>query len=191
MQYILDFIISHPIAFALIVVMTVAAAYLGLCLYRLVKKHRLIESDNEEHLGKNNMIATLSSDFDYICRVNYITGDTTQLKVSEDFRDIIDHIASSSPEDLKIDRIFNSLIIPSDIPAFRELMVPSVITSKLEQNKSFTHDFRILLGGRVLFFRMKVVADTSSESCIVLGLRNIDTERREERERQEQLYIIE
>ncbi len=191
MQYILDFIISYPLAFSLIIVSTIAAAVLGVRMARIIRRHRQQDHGKDEELSKNNMIATLSSDFDYICRVNYITGDTVPLKVSEDFRDIIDNISASSADDLKIDRIFNSLIIPSDLPSFREVMLPGAVKSKLEKYKSFTHDFRILLGGKVLFFRMKVVSDGSSESSVILGLRNIDTERREERERQEQLYIIE
>ena len=131
---------------------------------------------------KNAVIAGIARDYDYVCHINTTLKHVTPYHISERFKNEYGGIwADGDFLSEKLDQFFNIFVFPEDMPSF---MVPLEIKSAaayLKMKGVLVHRFRGLVNGQVRYFDIKLVADASDSSHIIMCIQDVDALVREKR----------
>ncbi|MBQ5331423.1 MAG: GGDEF domain-containing protein [Oscillospiraceae bacterium] len=89
------------------------------------------------------------------------------------------------------DTIINSRILvhKDDRPDFIKKLRKKNIISALEESKSFSVDYRLLIDGKEQYFNLKTISSPNDRKYVVIGVRNVDEQVRREQAQQKKQVI--
>ena len=133
-----------------------------------------------EDSKKITVIADLADDFDYVCYIDYTTGQFTRLRASEQFFKAVTGIDASLPFAERLKLVFKKIVLPEELESFTEKVSRSRIQQELSDKAVYKFETRLLLGDKPEFYRIKFVRDLNSKNGVTIGLLNIDAQVRAE-----------
>lgn len=133
-----------------------------------------------EQQEQKAIIADLSENYEYVCYVDSERNDVFAYYASEFFQRVIRECPSDIPNNLKFDMVINKILYPEDRDSFIKAVERNSSVEKIEKNGFLLHDFRALIDGNILYYRLKMAKDPSNSCGFVLGLYNIDDEKKQQ-----------
>ncbi len=145
---------------------------------------KLQEKENERR--QVELLHALSIDYNLVCYFDLNTGMGAPLRIEDNNDCIFSDIFSGdiSLED-SIGRYIQKIVYEEDKEMLRQSMSQDKIKRELAEKKQYYVNYRTCKDGNMKYFQMKAVrAGVWTESCgIVLGLRSVDEEMRNEMEK--------
>ena len=145
---------------------------------------KLQEKENERR--QVELLHALSIDYNLVCYFDLNTGMGAPLRIEDNNDCIFSDIFSGdiSLED-SIGRYIQKIVYEEDKEMLRQSMSQDKIKRELAEKKQYYVNYRTCKDGNMKYFQMKAVrAGVWTESCgIVLGLRSVDEEIRNEMEK--------
>ena len=89
-----------------------------------------------EDSKKITVIADLADDFDYVCYLDYTTGQFTRLRASEQFFKAVTGIDSSLPFVERLKLVFKKIVLPEELESFTEKVSRSRIQQELSAKQN-------------------------------------------------------
>ncbi|MCM1569440.1 MAG: ATP-binding protein [Roseburia sp.] len=146
------------------------------------------ERDNERH--QMELLQALSIDYNLVCFFDLDTGRGLPLRVSEEKNQMLDNVFSGEISlEESMERYIEKMVYEDDRDMLRKAVSLTRLKEELEEKKLLSVNYRTFKGERIKYYEMKVVrAGIWSENHgIVLGLRNVDEETRNEMEQKRML----
>ena len=170
------FIHEHPFVVAFAVALLVLFGFVFVLTRR---SNRVLEAANATLKKKNEsraIINALSDTFDYVCYIKASTNEVIRYHASPTLERIVNDYEKSIPNNKKLDRFLNEIILPEDMPGFREYFRLGRIVSEIAKEGSREHKFRACVEGKILYYSMKIVSDPKDLDGYIMGLYNVDKE---------------
>ncbi len=128
--------------------------------------------DNQSKINERNaLLSSFAVDFEYVAYVDLGQGELSTVRIDEKLRPIWDSTDASLPQNNRFDAFLNTMIYSED----RDMLMHSY-TEKNELHKAFNTAqfarFRVLIGGKLIHYRMKYVPDVNNPGCFILGMQN-------------------
>ena len=143
---------------------------------------------------QQSFIRALSEDHLVMCSFDLDTGEGELLRISDEADDELrDIFGGELTYEDALNKYVSQRVLPEDQETLHEALVREKVLAELEERKRCTVMFRSLVDG-VMGYRQATLVragswadDAGDDHFMVLGLRNVDRETREEIERKEQL----
>lgn len=132
------------------------------------------------------VIASLSTDFDYICYINLENRHVHRFYASEVFKNIISKLDASLHTYDRLLSLFESVIYKDDIEQFKKDIQDDKILEQLEILPSYELFFRIVLENQLFYYKLRIVKDRNNPKGIILGLLSFDEQIRTRIQHREQ-----
>lgn len=136
----------------------------------------------------NAVIASLASDFDYICYINMKTQHVHRFYASEVFKSIISGIDTSLHTYERLQALFERIVLKEDFEQFKKDIESAKILEELENLPSYEIYFRVVLSGQIFYYKLRIVKDDNNPDGIILGLQSFDEQIRTKIQRREQQH---
>ncbi|MDE7244874.1 MAG: response regulator [Oscillospiraceae bacterium] len=132
------------------------------------------------------LIHALTIEYNLACFFNLETGKGHALQIRGCKENMLDSIFSGELSlETSMDRYIDNCVWEEDREALRQFLSPARLSEALADKTAQYLNFRTLCNGRIRYFQIRAVRTGSWERSreAVLGIRNIDEETREEREK--------
>ncbi|MBP5640410.1 MAG: GNAT family N-acetyltransferase, partial [Victivallales bacterium] len=126
------------------------------------------------------VISGLADDFDYVCHIDYKTGQFSCFRASELFARALSDIDLSLPYLKRLELLFRKLVYAEDLPRFLECFAAERVLKELEDKPVYKFETRLVYNNKTAFFRIKFARDQEDSNGVILGLLNIDKQVRAE-----------
>ncbi|MEY8561469.1 ATP-binding protein [Eggerthellaceae bacterium 3-80] len=147
-----------------------------------VTEQKLREEEKERH--QRDLINALSRDYLLVCSFDMDTGEGETLRITKDGEGA--ELKEIFPEKVKLESCLRTYIEQRVYEKDREMLVAALsresISLEMAQNKRFDTTYRTGCDGSLEYHQATVVRvrDWNSDHLVVLGLRNVDSQIREE-----------
>ncbi len=147
--------------------------------------HLIICFENAEEEIRNQerdmaVIASLSDDFGCIVYVDLSTYEEIHYRLDPVFEKQIPGWHDINNFEVRLNTMANNVVHPEDRDVFLNTTQKEKVLDELSSQKSVSTDFRLIIGGEIIYYRAKFVKDDRSENHIIAGFKNIDREKRKE-----------
>lgn len=134
----------------------------------------------------NAVIASLSSDFDYIAYINTETKHVRRFHASEVFKSILNTIDQNLHTYERLDELFKKIVYEEDKDAFFKKISPETVRKELKFASSYEIYFRAKLNNEIFYYKSKIVKDFHDENGLIIGLLSFDEQVRAQIQHREQ-----
>lgn len=151
----------------------------------LIRNNQVQKLRMEEALASNRgleVIRSLAEDYDYVCYIDTIAHTVTQFGISKKFQQMIDALGYQLTNTDDLDALFEKIVLKEDYAEFKRKFDESNVASILKEKQGYTSDFRILLEGQVIWYRLKMALDVKNVQGVVVGLYSVDAQKQAEEE---------
>ena len=132
------------------------------------------------------VIASLSTDFDYICYINLENRHVHCFYASEVFKRIINKLDTSLHTYDRLLALFDTVVYKDDIEQFKKDIQDEKILEQLELLPSYELFFRVVLENQLFYYKLRIVKDKNNPNGIILGLLSFDEQIRTKIQHREQ-----
>lgn len=145
----------------------------------------------QSHLRLSVLEQGLAYDYRVAYYIDLKTDDYECIAKNKAYKDALDDEGDNSGKDFfaKLVRNTPSIIYEDDVPSFLENVSKDVILKELENNETYTVNYRGIVEGVVKYYRMKFARPTvdGANDKLVIGVYDIDKEIKRELEQQRTL----
>lgn len=150
----------------------------------------------EERRGQRQQafIRALSVNHIVVCSFDLDTGEGELLRIIDEADDELRSIFEGELTfEEAVDGYVSHRVLPDDQPMLREMLIRERVRRELEEHKRINVMYRSFIDGVMEYRQVTLVRagswadDSGDDRFVVMGLRNVDRETREEMERKEQL----
>ncbi len=152
-------------------------------------EQKLREREHERHAAA--LVQALSVDFSLVCFYSLVTGLGESLRVNEScsgglLRSVF-HDKISLEESIGL--YIENCVVEEDQKTLRESLARERLLEELSERDTMYLNYRCRCSGEERFFQIKAVrtGDWETEPSVVIGIRSIDAETRQELEKERQL----
>ena len=127
-------------------------------------------------INREVYLTGITAGYAFMCYVNGNTNDVLGFRCNRDFEKALNNISPQLPPNRRLDRLFAAMVPSKDFLNFIEDVDRDKITSYLK-NKSIYHAFvPIIIEGKEVLHRLKVVPDDEKQGCYIISLQSVDDE---------------
>lgn len=155
-----------------------------------VFNQRILSEDIENKLKSYSIISCLTNDYDYVAYIDSEKNEIIPYRESKRFFDIEQKFDPKLPSNKRLDCLLNTIIYPPDYYLFRKLSDREITRQYLAENISSEFECRFLIEGRPQYYRVKFTKASDNESNVVMGLLNIDSQVRFEKEQKDIISVV-
>lgn len=137
------------------------------------------------------LINVLLYDYEDVAYSDLDTGNISHYRFSEVLGKNIPSWRNIMDFPTRIQLLADKLLDENDKIYFIEETKKESILQHLKENPVYSVDFRLILNGEPVFYQVKFILVSQNSNSIVLGFRNIDTEKRRELSQKRNLELIE
>ena len=131
---------------------------------------------SDEESRRHTVLACLAEDFDYVCYINYQTGEFIRFRASAPFLKAVSEIDQRLPIIERLSKVLARLVHPDDLPSFLERISKERVLSELADKPVYKFEVRLIYNGRPKFFRIKFVHDQRNSNAVIVGFLDIDAQ---------------
>lgn len=133
-----------------------------------------------EQQEQRAIISDLSEQYEYVCYVDALQNNVFTYYASPYFQKIIGQCPNNISTNLKFDMFINKILYKGDRDEFITAVERKKAVSTIDKSSFLLHDFRAVIDGNILFYRLKMTKDPYSKNGFVLGLYNINDEKNQQ-----------
>jgi len=146
-----------------------------------------IKAYSEVYSAKYNaVIASLATDFDYVCYLNMRTSHVHRFFASEVFKKIISEFDTNLHSYERLQRLFEKIVHPDDYEQFKKDVHTAKVARELEDLPSYELYFRVILSEQTFYYKLRIVKDDNNPDGVILGLQSFDEQIRTKIQHREQ-----
>lgn len=134
----------------------------------------------------NAVIASLASDFDYICYIDTNTNHVHRFYASEVFKKVISTIDTSLRTYEKLQAFFNLIVYKEDKENFFKQIETKRIQEELEFLDNYEVYFRVFIENQIFYYKLKITRAKNDSHGITMGLMPFDEQMRTRIQHEEQ-----
>ena len=145
---------------------------------------KLEEKKKDQH--NQELVQALSIDYNRVCYFDLCTGKGIPLQGSKDQMDMFDSVFNGKISlEKSMEHYIEAFVYEEDRDMLRQEASRENLKNKLAENGMYFVNHRVLWGGKMKYFQMKVVrtGEWKESQGIVMGFRNVDGEIREAMEK--------
>lgn len=121
-------------------------------------------------------ITSLADNYDMVFYIDVPSNTIIQYHCDVPFSDFFNTSNNKIPP-AKFDEVLNRLVYSEDYDMFRKLTERSFVMQKIQKDGSYNADFRLLLFGKPVWYRIRFVLDNSRNGGVLTGIKNINDEK--------------
>ncbi|MCR4954096.1 MAG: response regulator [Treponema sp.] len=137
------------------------------------------------------LVNVLLYDFEDVAYLDFDTGNISHYRFSDVLEKNIPSWRNMIDYRNRINMIVDNLVYEQDKVYFLEETKKENILMHLKDNPVYSIDFRIKTGEKILYYQLKFILISQNLNSVVLGFRNIDSEKRKELSQKRNLEMIE
>lgn len=186
----IEFLRTDMVMSWVVISQSVILVLVFLSLYRgmLFRKHLEKKRNAQERLHINNLeiIGALCSNYNAVYFANLFTEEVTVLMAGGRIRDNmgVDYVEESHSIEWYANAYSEKMLFEEDREAFLKEVNGENLREKLKDREYYTYNYVGNKNGKKNFFQMKAAKVNGSENMLVVGFADVDSEVREELEKQ-------
>ncbi|MBP5402958.1 MAG: response regulator [Treponema sp.] len=127
---------------------------------------------------KDAVIASLTSEYEFVAYVDVETKDITIFRESKTFETLFNEIDKSMPTHERLYAFFKMLVLPEDFEVFSYAASEERVKKELESCPSYEAFFRARIGDEVFYYKIRFTSAAPDNKAIVVGLCSFDEQAR-------------
>ena len=143
-------------------------------------------NDRRKMLVQNAVLDGLTSDFECVCYVEFTENRVTSYRISENFAKHIPGWRSVTDYAVRMRLLADALVVEDDRERFIFMTTPEQVMRSLAEDPVHYVVFRIAIRDEVKIYQAKYILDPNNRNCVILGIHNVDREKKQEMERHAQ-----
>lgn len=155
-------------------------------IYGEVLRRNLEAVKNNEQLS---LIAGLATDYIHVSIANLNNNVSKVYRPSSEICSEIEGWEDIGDHRFKLQMFLDRAVVPEDREGLRAFMESSTVLAALENMPAVYHNFSALLKGTRVALQIKIVRCDQGEGCVLIGIKNVENERRREHQVREQLEL--
>ena len=144
------------------------------------------EMKNNEQLA---VIAGLATDYVHVAIVDLKNNLVKVFRMSPELSQEMRGWEDISDYKYKLQMFLDRVIVPEDKERHREFMSREHILNELAKVPAIYHNYTVIMHGQRVALQTKIVRCAQGEECVLVGVKNVERERRRERQIREQLEL--
>ena len=140
-------------------------------------------AERRKDLIQNAVMNGLTSDFACIVYVELAENHVTPCRISELFAKYIPGWRKVTDYAVRARLLADALVVDEDRERFLQQTSPEQVMKELSEAPVYYVTFRVRCEDTECFYQAKYIMDPENKSCVILGVHNVDREKKQEMER--------